>query len=350
MPPRRKPSSILEVARQAGVSPATVSRVLTGQRRHIAPETRDRVLAAVSRLDYSPNALARSLATRRAPILAALVHDISDPYFGEITQGIETVAGDGHHVVMVCNWLREPDRLLRSLRLLRTMRVAGVVFCGSGIAEDQPLHAEICRQIALLRRDGTRMVALAPQPVEMPSVMIDNQAAAAMAVEHLLSHGHRRIGHLAGPAMLLTARLRREGYRRTLEQVGVAAPDRWIEWAGFQVAEGYEGARRLLARAPELTAIFAANDQLAIGAIAAAEALGRAVPSSLSITGIGDIPIMSFLRPSLTTVAVPTRTLGEEAAAFLLRPRPGRGSDGDLVRLLPVSVVVRQSVAAAGIP
>jgi LacI family transcriptional regulator len=344
MPGRRKPISIAEVARHAGVSPATVSRVLTGQRRHVAADTRRRVLAAATRLDYSPNALARSLVTRRTPIIAAIVHDISDPYFGDMTRGIESVAGERDYLVMVCNWLRDPHRLLRHLRLLKAMRVAGVVFCGSGLTEDQPLSHEIAQHIRRLRRYGVRMAALAPQSVEMPAVMVDNHAAGVLAVRHLVAHGHRRIGHLAGPLMLLTARHRYEGYRQALAEAGIAAEPAWVEPAGFHVAEGYEGARRLLSRAPEITAIFASNDQVAAGAMAAACEMGRRIPDTLSLVGIGNVPMAAFLRPALTTVAVPTMLLGQEGARLLLDGRTRRAG-GPPVRFLPVELVVRESVA-----
>lgn len=356
MAKRRTSSSMAEVARAAGVSPATVSRVLAGQRRHIAPETRRRVLAAAARLDYSPDVLARSLVTRRAPLIAALVHDISDPYFGEIARGIESVAGERDHVVMVCNWLGDPQRLLRYLRLLRAMRVRGVVFCGSGLAADAPHHEEVVRQIGLLRRDGIRLVALAPQPVAMPAVMVDNRNAAAAATAHLLAHGHRRIGHLAGPPLLLTARERQEGYRLALRRAGLRPEPGWIESTGFRLTEGYEATRRLLARVPDLTAIFAANDQAAIGAVAAAEDLGRPVPATLSVVGIGNVPVLPYLRPALTTVSVPTFSLGQEGARLVFvrgAPEPrgaARRTDPRrplaAVRFLPVELVVRQSVAA----
>ncbi len=335
-----------EVARLAGVSPATVSRVLAGHRRHIAPDTRRKVLDVASRLDYSPNALARSLATRKTPILAALVHDISDPYFGEITRGIEAVAGEREHLVMVCNWLRSPDRLLRYLRQLRSMRVAGIVFCGSGITEDHPLNTEICLEVRRLHRYGIRMVALAPQSQEMPSIMVDNRAAAALAVRHLLDHGHSRIGHLSGPPMLLTAHHRLEGYRQAMRDAGIAPPDGWIEPAGFSMAEGFEGGMRLLARAPEITGLFAANDQLAIGAMAAADQMGRSVPASLSVVGIGNVPVLPFLRPALDSVAVPNHEIGQEAARLILERRAAR-STAAAVRFLPFELVVRQSVIPA---
>lgn len=333
-----------EVARLAGVSPATVSRVLAGQRRHVAADTRRRVFAAAARLDYSPNALARSLATRRTPIIAALVHDISDPYFGDMTRGIESVAGEHDHLVMVCNWLRDPDRLLRHLRLLTAMRVSGVVFCGSGITPDQPLYHEISRQISRLRRYGVRMAALAPQPVEMPAIMVDNRAAGAVAVEHLLARGHRRIGHLSGPLMLLTARHRLEGYRQAMARAGIAPDPAWMEPAGFHLSEGYEGARRLLSRAPEITAIFASNDQLAAGAMTAALEMGRSVPETLSLVGIGNVPMAAFLRPALTTVAVPIMQLGQEGARLLLDGR-ARKAGGSPAGFLPTEMVVRNSVA-----
>jgi LacI family transcriptional regulator len=336
---------MVEVARLAEVSPATVSRVLSGQRRHIAADTRRRVLAVAARLDYSPNALARGLARRRVPIVAALVHDIADPYFGDITRGIEQVAGDHDHLVMVCNWLRDPERLLRYLRQLRAMHAAGLIFCGSGVAAEHPLHDEIVQEVTRLQRYGVRMVALAPQPVPMSSVTVDNRAAAALAVRHLIEHGHRRIGHLTGPTMLLTARHRLDGYRQALRAARIALRPQWIEPAGFAMAEGFEGAKRLLARAPEITAVFASNDQMAVGAMAAAEQMGRRIPATLSVVGIGNVPVLPFLRPALTTVAVPTFALGQEGARLVLEGRRGRGAGAAAATVLPLELVARESVA-----
>ncbi|HET8679775.1 MAG TPA: LacI family DNA-binding transcriptional regulator, partial [bacterium] len=310
-----------------------------------APETRARVQAVVAKLDYAPNALARSLATRRAPIIAAIVHDISDPYFGEITRGIESVAASKNHLVMVCNWLQDPERLLSYLRVLRTMRVAGVIFCGSGLTQDSPLHDEIARQTEALRSYGTRILALAPQTVPMPAVTVDNRHAAELAVDHLIEHGHRRIGHLAGPRTLLTAQHRYEGYLEAMRRAGVMGEEGWVEPAGFGPSDGYDGTLRLLARAPDLTAIVAANDQAAIGALAAAARLGRRVPGDLSLIGIGDIPSLAFMQPPLTEVAVPLRSLGEQGTALLLERGRWKEDNGREPTFLPVRLVSRQSVS-----
>jgi len=336
--------SILEVARLARVSPATVSRVLAGQRRHIAPETRARVQAAVAKLDYTPNALARSLSTRRFPVLAAILHDIADVYFGEVTRGVESVAAEHDHLVMVCNWLRDPQRLIRYLKLLRTMRVAGVLFCGSGPVSDEPSFPEIARLIGLLRRDGTRLLALSAQAMEMPTLTVDNREAARLAVEYLVGRGHRRIGHLAGPPMLVTARLRAEGYAEAMRSRGLDPRPEWLEWSGVSPTETYEGGLRLVRRAPELTAVFATDDQTAIALIAAVGQLGLEVPADLSVVGVDDIPGLPS-RPTLTTIAIPMRNLGEEGARLILRHAKTRNDVKPTVRFVPVRLIERETVA-----
>jgi len=336
--------SILEVARLAGVSSATVSRVLAGQRRHIAPETRARVLAAVAKLDYTPNALARSLSTRRFPVLAAILHDIADPYFGEMTRGVESVTAEHDHLVMVCNWLRDPHRLIRYLKLLRSMRVAGVLFCGSGLVSDDPSFPEVARLVVLLRRDGTRLLALSAQAIEMPVLTIDNRKAARLAVDHLVGRGHRRIGHLAGPPMLMTARLRAEGYADAMRAHGLDPRPEWLEWCGVDPGETYEGGLRLLRRAPELTAIFATDDQTALAVMTAAGHLGLDVPAALSVVGIDDVPRLPS-RPALTTVAIPMRRLGEEGARLILRHAGTRNGVKPTVRYVPVRLIERDTVA-----
>jgi LacI family transcriptional regulator len=341
---RRGAVSILEVARLAGVSPATVSRVLAGQRRHIAPGTRARVQAAVAQLDYTPNALARSLSTRRFPVLAAILHDIADAYFGEVTGGVESVAAEHDHLVIVCNWLRDPHRLIRYLKLLRTMRVAGVLFCGSGPVSDHPAFPEISRLVELLRRDGTRLLALSVQAIDMPVLTIDNREAARLAVDHLVSRGHRRIGHLAGPPLLLTARLRAEGYTNAMRAHGLDPSPEWLEWCGVGPAETYEGGLRLLQRAPELTAVFATDDQAAMAAIAAAEHRGLTIPADLSVVGIDDVPGLP-VRPALTTVAIPMRRIGEEGTRLILRHARAQRGLKPTVQFVPVRLVERDTVA-----
>lgn len=300
--------------------------------------------AAVARLDYTPNALARSLSTRRFPVLAAILHDIADPYFGEMTRGVESVAAEHDHLVMVCNWLRDPQRLIRYLKLLRTMRVAGVLFCGSGPVADEPSFPEIAKLVGLLRRDGTRLLALSAQAVEMPTLTVDNRRAARMAVDYLLSRGHRRIGHLAGPPMLVTARLRAEGYAEAMRSRGLDPKPEWLQWSGVSPAEAYEAGLRLLRRASELTAVFATDDQTAVALIAAAEQLKLEVPADLSVVGMDDIPGL-LSRPKLTTVAVPMRRLGDEGARLILRHARSRERVKPTARFVPIRLIERDTVA-----
>ncbi len=278
------------------------------------------------------------------PVLAAILHDIADAYFGEVTRGVESVAAEHDHLVMVCNWLRDPQRLIRYLTLLRSMRVAGVLFCGSGPVADHPSFPEIARLVGLLRRDGTRLLALSAQAIEMPALTIDNREAARLAVEHLIGRGHRRIGHLAGPPMLMTARLRAEGYAEVMRAHGLDPRPEWLEWCGVSPAERYEGGLRLLRRAPELTAVFATDDQTAMGLIAAARHLGRDIPADLSVVGLDDVPGLP-VRPALTTVAIPMRRLGEEGARLILRHARARGDVKPTVRFVPVRLIERDTVA-----
>jgi LacI family transcriptional regulator len=180
--------------------------------------------------------------------------------------------------------------------------------------------------------------------MEMPTLTVDNREAARLAVEYLVGRGHRRIGHLAGPPMLVTARLRAEGYAEAMRSRGLDPRPEWLEWSGVSPTETYEGGLRLVRRAPELTAVFATDDQTAIALIAAVGQLGLEVPADLSVVGVDDIPGLPS-RPTLTTIAIPMRNLGEEGARLILRHAKTRNDVKPTVRFVPVRLIERETVA-----
>ncbi len=220
-------ASITEVARLAGVSTATASRVVSSSDYPVSAATRARVLDAARALDYVPNALARGLQKSRVPVVGVIVHDITDPYFSEVVRGVEDAASDAGYLVVTCSSDRDPEREHSYVRLLRSMRAAGVIFAGSGL-DDPNLTAAMRRHVAAIRAYGGAVVHLSPHAFGDAEVGVDNAAGIAAMVAALVGLGHRDIAFLAGPASLYVARHRLDGYRRGLADAGIALDERRV--------------------------------------------------------------------------------------------------------------------------
>jgi LacI family transcriptional regulator len=335
-------ASITEVARLAGVSAATASRVVSASGYPVSPATRERVLEAARTLDYVPNALARGLLKSRVPVVAVIVHDITDPYFAEVVRGVEDAASAAGFLVITCSSERDAERERSYVRLLRSIRAAAVVFAGSGL-DDPALTEEMDRHLAAMRADGAAVVHLSPHALGEPDVGVDNAAGIAAMVAALVALGHRQIAFLAGPPSLYVARERLAGYRRGLEDAGIGYDERLVVRTSFDADGGTLGVETLLAAGLPFTAICCANDLLALGALGRLAALGIAVPGRVSVAGFDDIPTAALTAPSLSTVHLPLREMGrrgfEHAEGVLAGGEPMR-------RVLPTEVVLRNSTAA----
>jgi LacI family transcriptional regulator len=335
-------ASITEVARLAGVSTATASRVVSASGYPVSPATRERVLEAAKALDYVPNALARGRLRSRIPMVAVVVHDITDPYFAEIVRGVEDAAASAGYLVITCSSERDAERERSYVRLLRSIRAAAVVFAGSGMDEPE-LTEEMDRHLAAMKADGAAVVHLSPHALGQADVGIDNAAGIGAIVAALVSLGHRRIGFLAGPRSLYVARERLAGYRQSLEAAGIEYDERLVVRTSFDADGGALGVDTLLADGAPFTAICCANDLLALGALQRLATLGIAVPGAVSVAGFDDISTAALTAPSLSTVRLPLREMGrlgfEHANAMLAGDEPDH-------QVLPFEVVLRDSTAA----
>ncbi|HEY7130892.1 MAG TPA: LacI family DNA-binding transcriptional regulator [Candidatus Limnocylindrales bacterium] len=335
-------ASITEVARLAGVSPATASRVVSAADYPVSAATRERVLAAARTLDYVPNALARGLLKSRVPVVAVIVHDITDPYFSEIVRGVEDAASAAGYLVISCSSERDAERERSYVRLLRSIRAAAIVFAGSGL-DDPEQNAEIDRHVAAMRADGAAIVHLSPHARGEPDVGVDNAAGIAAMVAALVGLGHRRIAFLAGPRSLFVARERLEGYRRGLGTAGIPYDEALVVATSFDTDSGALAIDALLGSGSSFTAVCCANDLLALGALQRLAARGVEVPGSVSVAGFDDISTAALTAPSLSTVRLPLREMGR--LGFAQADRMLAGEPAEPVRL-PIEVILRGSTAA----
>jgi len=336
-------ASITDVAKLAGVSTATASRVVSDAPYAVSPATRERVLDAARVLDYVPNALARGLLKSYVPIVGVIVHDITDPYFAEVVRGVEDAASPGGSLVITCSSDRIPDRENSYVRLLRSMRAGTVIFAGSGL-DDPACNEEMGKHLAAMRDYGAAVVHLSPHAFGEPEVRVDNTAGVATMVAALVELGHRQIAYLAGPTSLFVARERMAGYRRGLDDAGIAFDERLVASTPFSRDGGVEGVDRLLAGDAAFTAVCAASDVLALGALQRLAELGIMVPGEVSVAGFDDIPTAAMIAPALSTVRLPLHEIGRLGFAYAERLLAGDRPDAQTV---PTELVLRASTAPA---
>lgn len=328
-------ATIKDVSREAGVSIKTVSRVLNRER-YVGVETRGRVEAAMAKLNFRPSLAARSLAGRRSFQIALVCDNPSPNYVFEMQAGVrDRCEADG--VRMIAQpYDRGSDRLAGEIEaLVDTTALDGLVLT--------PPVCDDAAVLALLASRGVRVARVSPgMRVEAaPSVFIDNARAAAEMTAHLIGLGHRRIGHIAGPAEFAASAQRLDGYRAALRAAGTFDADLVVE-GRFDFASGAEAAAVLLDRTDPPTAIFAGSDDMAAGALTTAHRRGIAIPAALSIAGFGDDALAGYVWPPLTTVRQPVRAFGWNAADMLLAPPEDNDSPMER-RELTYDVITRDS-------
>lgn len=340
-------SRISEVAKEAGVSPATVSRALNPRNTHpVSEAARGRVLEAATSLDFRPNQLARALRTRRAHTIGLIVHDVRDPYFSECARGAADQAMEADYLTLICNTDREPATELRYVRMLAESRVSGLLFIGGGL-ESSEYRREVGRQITAIDEYGGGVVALGPRSDKWAAEVPDNKGGARMATDHLIELGHRRIAFLDGPAAVMTSHERLAGYRESLEAAGIEFDPALVECGWFSTEGGAKATERLLDSDAKFTAVFASNDIMAIGCLQQLKSRGLSVPQEISLVGFDDISIVGWLDPPLTTVSVPMRELGAAGVRRALGIIAARSQEGSSkrprVKVHATKLVVRRS-------
>jgi LacI family transcriptional regulator len=273
-----------------------------------------------------------------------IIHDVADPYFSEIVAGIQEVAAARNRLVVLCNSLRDPDSELRYVQLLRGQRVDALILAG-GAVED-PAYLRALRQEAReLKQRGARMVICGRySSVNTETVVPDNRAGGEILTRYLLQHGHRRIVEIMGPPNFSTTEERSAGHRKALAEAGVGNDPALAINGGFTRDGGYEATRAMIRSGVEFSAIFAANDLMAVGALAALREAKLRVPEDVSLVGFDDIPTVRDVVPGLTTIKVPMREMGRRSMQVAL----GEAGPHSRVVVLPVQLVERESVARPG--
>lgn len=301
--------TVHDVARHAGVSIATVSRALNGRSR-ISAETRERVLEIASSLGYQPNDLARSLAGMATQTIALLLPDITNPFFPELVKGVQTLADERGHLLLLCHNADDGAKARADIAMLRRKKVDGILLVagtlrGRGIAEATSGVPTVVldRRVPGLRSD---------------LVTVDHRAGARLAVEHLLGLGHRRIAHVTGPSGVSSSKERLTGWEAALRAAGIEPDSGLVVRGDFLEDGGYAAGHALLERGVEFTAAFAANDLTAIGLMTSLTEAGLRVPADVSVVGFDGIHLAAYTAPPLTTVAQPIFDLGRRAAELLL--------------------------------
>ncbi|PRY00859.1 LacI family DNA-binding transcriptional regulator [Allonocardiopsis opalescens] len=339
---QRRHATLVEVAKHAGVSLATASRVLNGSTRQVGEQLRRRVIDSARELGYLANASAQTLARNTSTLVGLVVHDISDPYFSSIAAGVTRVAEEQGLVVVLGTTSREADRESALVSTLRSHRARAVVLAGSRTAHSEETD-RLAAEIEAFRAQGGRVALVSQATLDADTVVPGNYSGAQSLALRLAELGHRRFAVLGGAPHLLTATDRIAGFRDGLTQAGVSLPDRAIVPGAFTRDGGYRATRELLAAGTNATCLFAVNDVMATGALAALREAGVRVPQDMSVAGFDDIPTVRDITPQLTTVRLPLERMGEQAARLALTDGPAKEP-----RVVHVEgdVVVRASTAA----
>ncbi|AEG15214.1 LacI family transcriptional regulator [Desulfofundulus sp. TPOSR] len=327
--------TIKDIARKAGVSYATVSRALNN-RPEVSEKTRREIQRLAAEMGYKPNAIARGLVTRETLTLGLVIPDITNPFFPEVARGVEEAASEAGYSVFLCNTNWDVDKERTYIELLEEKRVDGLIL--ASVTEDEGYLAEL-----LSRKTPVVLINRILDQVDTNYVAIDNVKGAQQAVEHLISLGHRRIAYVGGLEHVESTTERLHGYRLALAINNIPFEEELVRYGSFKKESGYENALSLLSLPEPPTAIFAANDILALGVIQAIKERGLKVPENVAVVGFDDIPFAAYAEVNLTTVAQPKYTMGEMAAKILIDEiRKGPSPEKKHI-VLPPTLVIRAS-------
>lgn len=302
--------TIKDVAKLSGVSVSTVSRVMN------APETvradkREKVEKAISELKYYPNALARGLIYKRTQTIGVLIPDVSNPYVSEVIRGMEDAAHKLGSNLILCNTDRNQERMINYLKVLKEKQVDGVIYTSEPFTK---MFYQLFNEFNL----PVVLASTQTEAYDIPSVKINDEKAGYDAAMYLISKGHSKIGMISGPKEDPIAGLTRyTGFKKAMSQLAEESQDDWIEFGSYRYDDGFEAMKRLYKKKPNLTAVFAASDEMALGAISYLHQIGVRVPEDVSVLGFDNTKISKMFIPKLTTIGQPMYDIGQRAMLML---------------------------------
>lgn len=305
-------ASIKDVAREAGVSIATVSRVLNDVD-VVNEETKKKVIDAINKLGYRPNIVARSLKTQRTKTIGIVIPDISNQFYPEIVRGAEDGANIYDYNIMLCNTDLDSNKEKEYLKVLKEKMVDGVLYMSASLDEEV---------IALIKELQLPVVLVETrdEKADFPSVTIDNKKASKEAVEYLLNKGNKNVAYIGARAGVFNASAERYvGYRTALEEQGMAVDEDLVHLAGLKTKDGNEGMQKVLATGKKFDAVFCASDEIAMGAVNVLRENGVRVPEDVDVMGFGNIYTSSVFYPKLTTVSQPLYDMGSFGMRMLIK-------------------------------
>jgi DNA-binding LacI/PurR family transcriptional regulator len=347
--------TITHVAERAGVSPSTVSNLLNGRAKRMRPSTQERIENAIDELGYTPNQAARQLKTGHSPIIGLIVPSVANPFYGILAQHIEAAALKNGYQVLLGNSSRDPEREKKYAEELWGYGVRGLIF-GSSLMDLGHLDNLIARGLHVVAFERSTQEG---DQILVDSVGIDNNLVSRLAIKHLLSLGHRRIGFLSGPIRTVNRIERLAGYKATLAEAGIefdpdliwdVAPNSGNYGDTDAVDLGRQGTQELLSRTNPPTAILAINDMFALGAYLGARDLGLSIPADISIIGMDDIPFTEIVQPPLTTIRQPIKRIANLAVERLVGRLQGTHIAAQDHIILRPQLIVRSSTAPAPKP
>jgi len=316
---------------------ATVSRVVNNNP-NVKPQTRKKVFEAIERLGYRPNAVARGLASKKTTTVGVVIPDISHAIFAEVARGIEDIANMYHYNIILCNADKKKEKEIRVINTLLEKQVDGLLFMGGIVTED---HLQAFRTASV----PIVLCATTEESGSIPSVDIDHQKAAYDAVQSLIDHGHRRIAMISGTLQDPTNGYARfQGYKKALENAGIPYEEQYVRVGNYRYESGMEAMKYFLELPERPTAIFAATDEMAIGAIHCIQDMGLKVPEDISVISVDNIRMASMVRPQLTTVAQPMYDIGAVSMRLLTKLMKKESVEQAKI-ILPHELLMRQSVA-----
>ncbi|GIM28527.1 catabolite control protein A [Clostridium polyendosporum] len=329
--------TINEIAEMAGVSKATVSRVLN-QSKPVSDEIRDKVIKVIEETGFNPNSIARSLVIKKTYLIGIVIPEIANPYFSQLVRGIEDEANARDYNIVICNADNEFQKENKSLQVLKNKQVDGIVFLTSHLLEEHNLFFKT-------NSIPTVIIGTNSKEFNIPFVDIDNFTAAYDVVRYVVSLGHSSIGLIRGPLTYQNVSFfRLEGYKKALQDHGFPFEEHLVKSGDYKFESGYAAMEEFLKQDSKPTVIFAMNDEMAIGAMSCAIDSGLSVPEDISIIGFDDISLASMVRPMLTTVNQPVYEMGLESIKILINMIQCPDKKVENV-IFPHKIIERQSMS-----